>query len=382
MSHVRLTMIARNEADNIQKLADAVKHQIDSWLVTLDPRTTDNSERLFYEAFEGVPGRVVMSKLGDEDFRFDAARNEALELAREPGVHLLLLDVDSPIAGTLPKELDQPLYWCPTVQGGSDWIMPFLIRSDVKAKYVFPAHEVLIIEDDLGEPVILQDVFVMRTGAGTNPERIAWTIKVLTEEWEATQDPRAAFYLGNMHRDKFLEGGNDEDRETAVDWYVKRAGIEGWGEEIFMSILRTAELYAKDRHQKAMKIFMEAAGYRPMRPEPWFEMARLCNQHGEHMAALAFSEKGLGLPRCEDWLLVSRWMERWGLYFEGAVAAWHLGDKENAYAAFEKCLARPDLLPEYHDAAVRNLAIRDAELKPAPTKRTNANRSKSKKPRR
>ena len=379
LRHVRLVAIARNEAENLPKLAEAVKGQIDSWLIVIDSRTDDDTESVACDVFAGVPGRVVTSALTAETFRFDAARNEALDLAREDGVHLLLLDVDSPIIGELPDDLTAPVYWCKTIQGGSDWTMPFLIRSDVNASYVFPAHEVLIIHDDY-EPVVLDDVYISRTGAGTNPERIAWTIKVLQEEWEQSKDPRAAFYLGNMFRDKYLHDRNNEDRDTAVNWYIERANAgNGWEEEAFLSILRTAELYAFDDPHKGMKCYLEAASRRPQRPEPWFELCRLCNQHGEHLSALAFAEKGLGLPQTTDWLMVARWIASWGLYFEGAVAAWHLGDKVGAYTAFERCLARDDLTPEYRAAAIANLAQRDA---PKPKTRPQNNRSRSKKPRR
>lgn len=346
-AHVRLCMIVRNEAETLPALAESVAGIIDSWCI-VDNGSTDDTERVAKECFGHLPGQFLTSQL--PEFDFGSARNEMLDLAREPGVYLLLMDADTPLVGTIDKDaLTEPMYFAPVVCAGREWQMPLLVRSDVECLYVGRAHEYL----EFGDTTFgtLTTCAANRVSVGANEDRLRWYIEVLTEDFEERNDARAAFYLGNTYADL-----HEDDK--AIEWYAKRAAMGGSAEEVFLAIYRCAELDERRGDlRKAMRVFFEAAAYRPDRPEPWFRLAKLANYFGEHQCALGFAERGLCLPKSTDILVVERWVENWGLYLEAAVASWHLGNKADASEAFEKILARPDVPEDMKDVCREALSV-------------------------
>lgn len=357
--HVRLCLIVRNEAETLPALAQSVDGVIDSWCI-VDNGSTDDTERVAKECFGHLPGQFLTSQL--PEFDFGSARNEMLELAREPGVYLLLMDADTPLIGTIDKStLTKPMYFARVVCAGREWQMPLLVRSDVECRYVGRAHEYLEFGDTPFET--LETVATNRVSVGANNERLRWYIDVLTEDYEQNNDARAAFYLGNTYADL-------HEDDQAIEWYAKRAAMGGSAEEVFLAIYRCAEIDERRGDlRKAMRVFFEAAAYRPDRPEPWFRLAKLANYFGEHRSALGFAERGLCLPKSTDILVVERWVENWGLYLEAAIAGWHVGDKEAAYEAFEKIIARNDVPDDMKAVARHNLALRDKKPQPNKSKK-------------
>lgn len=348
-------MITRNEAKNLPRLAESVLPIIDSWCI-VDNGSTDDTEDVVLQLFGHLPGSFHHSKL--DEFCFDTARNEMLDLASEPGVYLLLMDPDDPLVGTIDKDaLTAPAYFIPTVCGGSEWKMPVLVQSDLGARYVGRVHEYLKLPPGT-EPAFLDTCAIARTGFGADLDRMLWYVDVLAEDAKA--DPRAAFFLANTYRDLLTVQGDEHWRQKAIDAYVARAKMPSdQEEETYLTILRCADLYEDIDPQRAYAVFMEAAGFRPMRPEAWGRLAKIANALDEHHAAMAFAEKGLNLPKTTDWLFVERWWENWGLRFEAAVAGWWLGEKDAAYGVFEALLTRKDLSAAHRQLAEHNLSLRD-----------------------
>lgn len=345
-------MIVRDEAETIPKLAASLAGQIDSWCVVDNGPSTDDTEDVCRHSFAGVPGEFYHSAL--PEFDFGSARCEALEIAERDapdGAYLLLMDADSPLVGEIPKELlgDADIYFCTVRAAGCEWQMALLVRAGAGIRYRGRAHEYM---DPRGYRLgHLEDVSIARVSVGAARERLEWYVKVLSEDLEETGEPRWAFYLGNTLREL---GRYDE----AVDAFTQRANMDGWDEERFVSMLNVGQIFDNEgRHQEAIRTYLQAAWFRPQRAEPWFYLARLSNVLGEHRNALAYAEHGLSIPPTTDSLMVERWIERWGLYFEAAVAAWPLGQRQESHDAFTRLLERDDLRPEHREACERNAAL-------------------------
>lgn len=359
-------MIVRNEAETLPRLAESLEGSIDSWLIVDNGPSTDDTERVAKECFGHLPGQFRQSEL--PVFDFAAARNEAIALAEEPGVYLLMMDADSPLHGKIDgSTLTEDVYLLSVTEGACEWRIPILWKSDIGARYVGKAHEYLRVPDDAGYEHY-KGAVILRYGHGANRERMLWYIDVLSED---ADEPRNAFYLANTYRDLYYETREPQWRDKAIDAYVHRAEVEQHSEETFMAIYRLGELYEDTDPQKALLVYLEAAGFRPTRAEPWFKLAKCCNALGEYRSALAFAQKGMGLPPTDDWIFVERWIEKWGLRFEAAVAMSNLGRKQEALAEFRELEKRTDLTPLYRPLLTHNLNVM--------TRPVSNNRAKSKK---
>jgi hypothetical protein len=153
------------------------------------------------------------------------------------------------------------------------------------------------------------------------------------------------FYLAQTYR----EMGDPRAR----DLYLRRSKMGGYEEEAWYAEYRAALLAPwPDRAAE----LMAAWGRRPTRAEPRYHLVRELNSHGLHQAAYPLSS-----PAAEttDTLFVDRWVWDWGLDFERSIAAWWIGEKDEAKRLFEKLLARDDLPDAYWRAVKRNQALED-----------------------
>ncbi len=331
-------MIARDEAKVLPAMADACRGLIDSYCIVVDPRTTDDPVDVARKVFDYVPGAVHISHLTAEEFTFASARNEMLALARESDYHLMLLDADSPPSGTLPDELTEPAYICDTndVNDKTSWTSPLLLRSDVDAHYRMPAHEYIEMGDT---PVVhLKDIHVVRSSVGAGKARMEWTVDVLRREVDGggTDAPRACLYLANtLH----ALGRVDE----AVSAYMMRMTLEGHPEEKFFAAYRVGCLLQENDAMRAVRAYLDAYGLRPTRAEPLYRIAVIANMLGNHQMALALATQGASIPPTDDTQFVERWIEKWGLYHQWAVAVRALGDKDAAVNVARQLLARNDV---------------------------------------
>jgi tetratricopeptide (TPR) repeat protein len=346
MRNVRLICIARNEEHKLPALAEAVLPLIDSWCIVVDNRTTDDTVRVANELFGHLPGACHISKLTEENFNFGAARNECMNLAREEGVYLLLLDVDSPCIGKLPEELDAPAYICDVRDEHAwAWKMPLLVRSDAAGPWHMPAHEFIELTCDHSEIVYLTDVYIKRSGAGADKKRLQWTADTL-EKFAQEDGPfqsRARYFLANTLYS--LDRTDD-----ALEAYIARACMDGEPEETFFSLYQAGLILISQNSMKACRAFMDAWSLRPHRWEPLFRLAGIANQLGNHELALMFANQGLLLTPTTDQQFVERWIEQWGMEMQWAIAGHHLGIPE-AKEVFGSLLERDDLTDVYRRVA-------------------------------
>lgn len=307
MTHIRLALLARDEAERLPQLAEQLGDRIQSVVLLVDDRTTDDTIDVAEALWGHLDGHVYPHKFKD----FGTARNRLLELARPGADYLLLLDPDSPLIGTWPDELDAPAYECEWFYNGLVWPRTILLRTDTPAAYEGAVHEVIIVQADI-HPA--PDCHVeARVTAG--PERLEWIESMLRRD--AAVNPRSAFYLAQTLRDL--------DRlDEAFGWYMRRAAMgHGWIEETYCAVLEAGRLLNVYDYDLAAELWRRCIGLRP-RAEAPFQLAAQANHRGLHSEALSWASLGLRMGASQDRLFVNRWIEQEGLMEQFNIAARNL----------------------------------------------------------
>lgn len=302
MTHVRLAMLARDEADRLPALAANLAGQIHSVMLLLDTRTGDDTSRVAHNLW---PSCVAYPHHFDD---FSKARNLLLDLARPKADYLLLLDPDSPLIGALPDPLEDAAYSCEWRYHGLAWQRVILLRTDTPATYTGTAHEVLSV----AAPVTITDACHVQAEISASAERLAWIEAALRED--AATNPRSCFYLAQTLRD---QGRRDE----AFGWYMRRAAMSyGWAEETYQAVYEAALIVQTLDAEIAATLWQRALALRP-RSEPCYQLARQANWLDQPSEALKWASLGLRLAPSTDELFVNRWIEQEGLSIEFETAA-------------------------------------------------------------
>ena len=323
-----LAMIVRDESTVIERCIESVRPIISGWVI-VDTGSTDDTIDRIHAALDGVPGELHRRPWVD----FGHNRTELLELAKDHGTHLLLLDADMTIRidGDLPR-LDAdahalfhdatPAYWNPRV-----------LRSDLAWKFVGATHEYLSCETDFTTGRITELVVEDHADGGSRGNKLARDRALLEAALiDDPDDVRAVFYLAQTRRDM----GHIED---AIELYRRRLAMGGWEEEVFYAQLQIGSLLARSDADAAIIELLAAWNLRPSRAEPLYELARIHRLRGQYPLTRMYAETGLALGPTSDSAFVDTGAQRWGLRFEAAIAAFHLGDIEHALEENDRLLA-------------------------------------------
>ncbi len=185
--------------------------------------------------------------------------------------------------------------------------------------------------------------------SGTRAEKFERDLRLLSEDLEG--DPhnrRTVFYLAQTHRDL----GHLDD---AIRLYERRGRMGGWDQEVFYALLQVGVLRAEQGDWPgAMAGLVAAWEYRPQRLEPLYELASRLRLRGQHETAHLFAKRGLGFSQPDDILFISPWVYRWGLWFEYSIAAYWVGETDEALAACDRLLAMGDLPETYRQHTLVN----------------------------
>ncbi len=84
-----LNMIVKNEAHVIERALASVKPFIDYWVI-VDTGSTDGTQEVIKAYFQDIPGELYERPWKN----FGYNRTEALELARNKGDYLVIVDAD------------------------------------------------------------------------------------------------------------------------------------------------------------------------------------------------------------------------------------------------------------------------------------------------
>ncbi|RNL78231.1 glycosyltransferase [Nocardioides marmorisolisilvae] len=320
-----LTMIVKNEASIIRRCLDIARPMYDTWCI-VDTGSTDGTQDVIREHLAGVPGELHERPWVD----FAHNRQQAIDLAKEHGDYLLLVDADDKLHVPdryVRPEFTEEAYDVDFNLGNLIYRLPILLRSDLPWHYVGVIHEYLSI----GRPhtVGYLDGLVMectRDGARSQQSDVdKYSADVIVLEQALIDEPdntRYAFYLAQSLRDSL-------QTEKALAAYEARAAMGGFDQEVYWSLLQAGRL-AKGLGRPPAEVIdrlLRAHDARPSRVEALGDLAVYCRELGDRWpSAKMFVERALALPISEDVLFVERDWYEWKLVDELAVAAYWLGE--------------------------------------------------------
>jgi len=140
-------------------------------------------------------------------------------------------------------------------------------------------------------------VVVSQDGARSqNPNKYAEDADLLVEALRTETDPllvsRYTFYLAQSYRDS---GQN----ELSYESYLRRAGQGGWIEEVYVSLLRVAQLGETLGHPPEQRLTAFLAAYEalPTRAEALCAAAALCRETKRYNLGYLLARQGLSLAK-------------------------------------------------------------------------------------
>ena len=354
MTDLCLNMIVKNEVANLERCLRSVVDNITCWVIA-DTGSSDGTQDLIRSFFEarGVPGELHSIPFEN----FGQARNEALDLARASPLrfdYLLLADADMELTVDDPnfaRHLTADAYQLHQDSGVAYWNTR-LLRRDAQARYVGVTHEYLDIRG--GETRQLDGVAYIDHASGANRAgKFARDAALLSAALETETDSglraRYTFYLANSLRD-------DGDRAGALKYFLERARLGHWPEEVFVSLLNAAEIKNALGHpiEEVLATYAEATAACPTRAEAYHGAARLCRNNARHEQGYQFAAQGLTIPLPRAGLFVSGWIYSYGLLDELAVTAYWTSRYDECIAACDRLLAEPSLPKDQHPRVLQN----------------------------
>ncbi|MFF4830468.1 glycosyltransferase [Streptomyces sp. NPDC001315] len=330
-----LCMIVKNEAQVIERCLGSVRHLIDTWVIS-DTGSTDGTQDLIRKVLEGIPGELREEPWVD----FGHNRTANIRHARGKADYILTLDADHVMRQDAPlPRLTAGSYMLRYDTPGTQHRFKHLMRGDWAWRYEGVTHEYPCTDEpDVQENL---DALVIEDHAdgGSRSDKFERDARLLRAEFERDPaNPRTVFYLANTERDL----GHAEE---AIALYERRAGMGGWAEEVYCSLLEAGLLRAERTGDwpGAMDTFSRAWESRPQRLEACYELASRLRIQGRYRTAHALLREVVGRPEPDDLLFTKSWVYRWGLLFEFSITAYWVGEYAASVQACDRLLAMPDL---------------------------------------
>lgn len=238
-THLCLVMIVKNEEHVIERSLNSILPFVDSWCI-VDTGSTDSTMQKIKDTTtaHGKPGTLHERPW----VNFGHNRTELLELARND-THspkwFFMLDADDIVESKTQFKhlLAEPFdtYHLTLKRGSLTYKRPVIFNAK---PWIFKGalHEYAHLDNarhgDLSSITIDARVEGARS---QNPHKYRDDALALEEDFIKNPDPRSAFYCAQSWRD----AGNTQ---KSIEWYLKRASMGGWKEEVYISYLNLLRL--------------------------------------------------------------------------------------------------------------------------------------------
>lgn len=340
-----LCMIVKNESKVIERCLNAAKEVIDTWVIT-DTGSTDGTQDMIRLALDGIPG-----ELHEEPWvNFGHNRTRNIERARGKADYLLLVDADLEVIQqseipALTADAYMLRHDCDT-----SYRIPRLVRADLPWRYEGVTHEYLTC-DGTERRENLDALLIRDHGdGGSKQDKFERDARLLGLELQRDPDnPRTVFYLAQTMRDM---GRTAE----AIELYERRAGMGGWEEEVYFSLLQTGMLKATLLDwPHAMEAFVKAWEARPQRLEACYELASRLRKMGRYHTAHAILRDVYRNPMpTEDILFTQPWVYQWGLLFEYSITTYWVEAYDRSIVSCDQLLSIRDLPETIREQVQKN----------------------------
>jgi len=346
-----LNMIVKNEAPVIRRCLTSVLPIIDHWVI-VDTGSEDGTQQIIREFLADLPGELHERPW----VNFAHNRSEALELAREQGDYIFVIDADEILEIEPGTELPQLILDSYNVQvryGNTKYLRRQLVRNALPWRYEGVLHEYITCEQARTEQFLPGLCTVPHHDGARALDPLTYKKDAALLEKAVQEDPtnaRYVFYLAQSHRDA-------GDFEAALLVYKQRVDLGGWREEVWYSLYQIAQLKERLRHPwpEAMDAYLTAWQYQPHRAGPLYRIAMHYQAKSEYHTSHLFLSKAMQLPTPgPEGLFVEHTLYAYQLALDHAVASYYVGDQEAAVAGNSNLL-RSGQLPAFAvDQVIRN----------------------------
>lgn len=341
-------MIVKNESRVISRCLASLARQIDYWVI-VDTGSDDGTQEIVLRELRSIPGELYERNWVD----FGWNRNEALDLALTKGDYTLFIDADDQLFGKFSKKSLDKDYYAVDYRKASCTTKRILLASQrLNWRWKGEIHEALYCLEakTLGT---LPDVWIEAGDGGCrqrDPETLKRDIELLKKSLsDGKGESRTLFHLAVFSE----EAG---DFLFALECFEKRAILGGFDQEVFYALYRKAAL--EERLGRSLDIvqasYEKAFAYRPSRSEPLVALAFLFMQRKNYQLAYPLLKKAISIPKPQDTIYVMQSVYEYEALFAYADAALHLGDYQEAFAAYGKLLKIPSLPPSYRQYLEKN----------------------------
>ncbi len=340
-------MIVKNEAKVIKRCLASVLPIIDTWVI-VDTGSTDGTQDIIQSFLKRIPGQLHERVWQN----FAANRNEAIELAKEAGDYLFVIDADDILeigAGFSVPDLTAHSYQVRVNYADTTYFRTHFFESS-GFHYEGVLHEALVCESEESSEKLAGLTYRCLGGGGRSEHKDKYRKDAATLEEALHKEPsntRYAFYLAQSWRDA-------KEWEKALEAYERRVQMGGWAEEVFVSLLEIGRLNARLGNDPT-EAYLRAFEFRPTRAEPLYHLAKYLRAAQRVGEAYPFAKAASELPRPDDVLFVDASVYQWRALDEYATAAFWCGHYEEAISANSRLLK---CAPEEEHARIRkNLGI-------------------------
>lgn len=343
MHRLTLSMIVKNESHVILECLNSVYKLINYWVI-VDTGSTDGTQDIIKNFFaeKGIPG-----ELHEREWKgFGKSRTEALDLCKGKAEYAYMIDADDYVQGEfkIPPGNEIDSFALRLGREEFSWWRNQIFRLDADWEYIGVLHEYASCKSKQ-HPIIMKlegnyRVVARTVGArnvGISPiekySKDAETLeKALIDE---PDNIRYMFYLGQSYFDS-------QQWEKAIDAYMKRAAMGGWGEEVYYSLYRVAVAKAMLNRSwgEIMEAFLLAFNVRPIRAEPLYHIAQIYRTK-MNMPAVAymFAKAASEIPfPSSDILFVPDMIYNYAILDELAATAHAAGQFQLGYDTCRKLL--------------------------------------------
>jgi len=341
---ITLCMIVKDEARVIERCLSSVLPLIDRWLI-VDTGSTDGTQQKIKDFFDrnGIEGELHQSTWQN----FGHNRSEALQLAQKTDTdYAFMIDADEILVfepGFNPvkfkESLNAELYNIFAQFGQTRYHRPQMTSNKKPFYYRGILHEYV----ECHEPIATRDFargFMntpIQDGArSSDPEKyqkdaVRFEEALASGTVEEKDFNRYHFYLAQSYRDS-------QQWEKALEWYLKRADLGGWNEEVFYSLYqagRIMEIMEKPV-DNILQLYFRAYQTAPWRVESLWAAARLCRAFSRFDQGYRFAKQGLKIRYPEGALFVGQGIYEWAMLDEFSIASfWTEHYRESRIASMQ-----------------------------------------------
>jgi GR25 family glycosyltransferase involved in LPS biosynthesis/glycosyltransferase involved in cell wall biosynthesis len=366
---IGLCMIVKNETKVIRRCLESALPLVD-YILVVDTGSTDGTQQTIRDFLSehNVAGSVIEEPW--RDFAYN--RSFALERLREvEGVdHVMILDADDTIeldAGFDPSafkaQMTLDLYDVPVRHGEVAHHRPQLFSNRLPFCFKGVVHEYLEAPPGGLSRGDLKGFVVHATTGGArsqNPHKYEDDAAALKRALDGEIDPflvsRYTFYLAQSYRDC-------GQQEEALGYYLKRADLGYWIEEVYVSLFEAGNLMAALRRpfDQVIATYERATEAVPARAEALYAASRYCRDNGKNIEGMEIARRGLSLT-LPNGLFLQPWVYEYGILDEFAINSYWAGAYRESLDASLKLLTSDQLPTSIMNRVAANARFAAAKI--------------------